>query len=286
MTHKPRFLYRYYKNEDYIFDVIRNKRLYHCHPKEFNDPFDCKPLASLRFNHHVSDDVWLKFLFYFLRTQNPELPEKEIQAYAEAGLQHGQHRNNTWLKRVDKHFKHVGSLVRVCCFATSPRNMMMWEHYAANHSGLAFQFRVSGLHDAKTRQYRGCQVNYTNASPGIAEYVHALSQAFDFKDYTALTHFFYGTKTKHWRGEEEIRFFTYKRRKYLKFNQSTLSGVIFGSLCKPSLMKKVKHEFTKWHHQPVFFKGSIESSYHKLYIERLNEKLIERCGSRKTTGKK
>jgi hypothetical protein len=265
-----RFLYRYYGKDEHILDVLLNKRLYHCKPSQFNDPFDCRPLISIKYSRCEDEDIWRKFLFYLAKMEYPEAPAAELSKHADAAFAKGLHRNQSWLSEVDEGLKDVGGRVRVCCFSKSPRNMMMWAHYAKNHSGLVFQFRTSELRDAATGEYRGQDVQYVPGALGVQDYVYALEQGIDHGNVLEMSRIIYSTKTVHWEHEEEVRFFTEKDHPYASFKDPALSGIIFGDKTSELLIRRVRDIIARWKHRPYLFKASIEKSSHKLWIGKYN----------------
>ncbi len=268
MNSPTRFLYRYYGKDDYILDVLTNKRLYHCKPSEFNDPFDCRPLISIKHSRCEDDAIWRKFLYYLAKMQYPAVSAAELAKHVEEAFVKGLHRNPSWLSEVDEALKDVGARVRVCCFAKSPRNMMMWAHYAKNHSGLVFQFRTSGLRDAASGAYRGQDVQYVPGALGVQDYVDALEQGIDQGNVLEMSRIIYSTKTIHWEREEEVRFFTNRDRPYASFKEPALSGIIFGDKSSEWLIRRVLDALALWKHRPHLFKASIEKSSHKLWIRK------------------
>jgi hypothetical protein len=276
MDNPPRFLYRYYGNREYILDVLINKRLYHCRPSEFNDPFDCRPLISIRASRGNDDDIWRKFLYCYVKmyaqVNKSGIPEFELIKEADRAFATGLHKDQSWLNEfVVEEFKSLGALVRVCCFAKSPRNMMMWAHYAETHRGVAMIFRSSQLLDKSSREFRGQAVEYDSEPLGIERFVHALERFFNHDDVLAMARIVYAKKTKDWIGEDEIRFFSMRDRPYLQFNEPALYGIIFGAKSADRLIQKVRSALRQWRIKPQLFKASIEKSTHKLWIERYKD---------------
>lgn len=269
MTDANKFLYRYYSKDEYALDVIKGKRLYFCHPSEFNDPFDCRPLISIRDSEHGEDGVWHKFLYHLTKYQYASLPESEQKKHAEAAFANGLHKDRRWLSKVSESLQNIGPSVRVCCFGKSPRNTMLWAQYAQNHSGIVFQFRISGLYCKDSRDFRGQQVDYLEGPIGVKKYVDAIER-YEKGDILAMARLFYTSKTKHWKEEDEVRFFTDSDRAYVSFDESTLSGIIFGDKCSTWLVRRVMDELSKWHQRPRLFQVSIKNSSHKLWIGRYN----------------
>ncbi len=67
----PKHLYRYYGNPEYIIDVIVNKRVYFSHPKDFNDPFDCKPYIWIKKGSGISKTTWYEAFYYLNKMKHP-----------------------------------------------------------------------------------------------------------------------------------------------------------------------------------------------------------------------
>jgi hypothetical protein len=273
MNNPPRFLYLYYGNKEYILDVLIYKRLYHCQPSQFNDPFDCKPLISIRPHRGNNDDIWRKLLYYRAKmwedVNKSGISESELRKEADRAFAAGKHKDQSWLNQfIVKELKSLGTLIRVCCFAKSPRNMMMWAHYAKNHRGLTLIFRSSQLLDKASREFRGQVVEYDSEPLRIERFVHALERYYKHRDVWPMANIIYARKTKDWVREDEMRFFSMRDRPYLQFNEPALYGIIFGAKTSKFLIQKVEGALDHWRIKPQRFKASIGKSTHKLWIER------------------
>jgi hypothetical protein len=263
-------------HKEYILDVLINKRLYHCQPSEFNDPFDCRPLISIRPSRGNDDDIWRKFLYYYVKmyeeVNRSGMTESELMKEADIAFATGRHKNQSWLNKfVVKELKSLGAKIRICCFAKSPRNMMMWAHYAKNHRGLAFIFRSLQLRDKSSGEFRGQVVEYDSEPLGIERFVLALERYYKHRDVWPMANIIYARKTKHWASEGEIRFFSMQDRPYLQFNETALYGIIFGAKSSRFLIQKVRGTLDHWRIKPQLFKASIKKSTHKLWIERYKD---------------
>lgn len=263
-----RFLYRYYSKKERILDALQNNRLYFSEPSQFNDPFDCRPLISIRHSKSEDEAIWHKFLYYWAKLIYPDQSQDEHVRHADAALAKGLHRDSTWLCEMDKELKNKAASVRVCCFAKSPRNMMMWAHYAKNHEGLVLQFRTSGLVDSGSGEFRGQDVTYTPRALSVRDYVRAFQEVFEQGDALSPARLIYSTKSNHWESEKEMRLFSWPDRPYLAFGESTLSGILFGAKCPECLIGPVIKALEKWRLRPRLFKASIERSAHKLWFEK------------------
>ena len=268
-----KYLYRYYQNIDHVLDVIQNKRLYHCLPSEFNDPFDCRPLFSFQQSKNVDNVVWQKILYSLSRICSPRGDKNRLWQEAGAAVSGGHHRSKLWLEEMDSTLQDTRNKCRICCFAQSPRNMMMWAHYAKNHTGLVFQFRKSFLHDSQTNEYRGQEVNYPPSGLSVEKFGNAFYEAVETDGidgacstrFAALT---YATKTPEWEREEEVRFFSSADRRYLSFREDAIAKVIFGGKCSERLIQGVQGAVKEWNNPPALFKASLEKSVHRLWIAK------------------
>ena len=264
MSSSIRYLYRYYHNLEHILDVLERRRLYNCRPSEFNDPFDCRPLISIK-QSRADESTWYKFLYYLARQQFPEASDVEHKKHAHAAIAKSLHHSKPWLSAEDESLRNIPIKIRVCCFAKSARNMMMWAHYANNHQGLVFQFRASHLKDVSSGEFRGMDVFYAPRPLGVKDYLYAVEQA-EKNDSLPLARMAYSTKTIHWEHEEEVRFFADLDHPYTLFEESALPAIIFGDRCRDEFIRQVMYATAKWQRKPRFFKAAIEKTSFRLWI--------------------
>jgi hypothetical protein len=277
---RPRFLYRYYSNHKFILDVVKRRRLYHAAPTEFNDPFDCRPMISLLHSHCNDDRTWWKLLYYLARMQCEidGQPASDATKHADAAFRNGLHRNHEWLRDVESQLRKMDRLVRVCCFSRTPRNVMMWAHYAGRHAGVVFQFKTTCLKDAASHTWRGYAVSYSSRALDVGEYVRALEAGFDHNMPQEMGRIIYARKGREWRAEEEVRFFTDQAQKYSTFPEQALYGIIFGSSCPDNLVGQIFDAIASWGCMPRMFRVSIADSSHKLCIRTLGPCANPRAG--------
>ena len=109
--------------------------------------------------------------------------------------------------------KNVG----MCCFSEYPDNILMWSHYANNHTGICLKF-----------------FNNSNAFFKYAQKVH-YSRKYPKKNYFSVNdnnYYKYSllTKAVQWKYEKEWRLIITEREKHKKyiFPIELLDGIIFG----------------------------------------------------------
>jgi hypothetical protein len=115
-----------------------------------------------------------------------------------------------------KHLDAAG----IACFTPNPRNLLMWSHYGASHTGIAYQFEPTRSLDTFTY---AVPVDYSDGYP----VVDWLRDPFGGLRATMLR------KHRAWDYERESRIFEPNGgRAYLPFDPAGLTGVILG--CKAS----------------------------------------------------
>jgi hypothetical protein len=257
-----RFLYRYYSHLEFVLDVIANKRFYFTPPDDFNDPFDCQPKFSLHFCKNEPEEDWKRYFFLLAKHQYKGIQDSEAQKHADAAILQGKHRDNAWLREADIGIKKALTEQvippRICCFSKSPRNPMMWAHYANNHKGIVLQFKASDMLDHKSGAYKGFDVEYYCRPIFLRRYVETMEDTLK-GDPSAFARLIYCSKSQEWAGEEEVRFFS--QNMHVPYPEEMLTGILFGSECPAHWQDITYALLAMWDSKPRVFKedGSISS---------------------------
>ncbi|MEO8627564.1 MAG: DUF2971 domain-containing protein [Betaproteobacteria bacterium] len=162
--------------------VLVEGRLYHALPRDFNDPWDCRPaVQSLSDGHALA-----RARNHLVRVLREQMPRREAEREATATLSNVE---QTHAQLQDALEETYGS-VRVCSFAGRKDNHLLWAHYAAAHSGLCLEFDARKIPFSFARK-----VKYQSEYPTL-EYPLKL-------DKCALVPLL--TKSKDWAYEDEFR---------------------------------------------------------------------------------
>jgi len=135
----PRFLYRYTKLEPDKEESVRHLRqtlvdseLWLSSPTEFNDPFDMSFEVVFSGNGARKRNVLdHKFKELFPQVGWVQRKKRINQMMAEP---------SKTLARIQNSFRNNFGGCGVCCFTPNPKNLLMWSHYAASHTGIVLQF--------------------------------------------------------------------------------------------------------------------------------------------------
>lgn len=182
-----RFTYRYRAfNEDRLSDILVNSRLYLASPATFNDPFEMSPVVTFDGPPNEKRDALDKRI----RALEPSLGgvrrrEKVNALMSDQGL---------LLKTMRDSLRANCYESGVASFADDPTDILMWSHYAAQHTGVCIQFQVAG---SPSRLLAAVSVKYSDKYPEINW----------IEDTAAQLREIVFTKSLHWRYERERRIF-------------------------------------------------------------------------------
>ncbi len=127
--------YKYLPYNEGSLNVLTKGTLKFTCPLEFNDPFDCYPAfdpSSIQNISKLRPD-----LLKAVGKAEGLSPAKRLQRY-------GVYRAN--IKKAVESGEYAKGLVKnlgVCCLSRNPTNILMWSHYAKNHTGFIVEFEIA-----------------------------------------------------------------------------------------------------------------------------------------------
>lgn len=200
-------LYKYYPCNRNSFLSLSVNGLWCSEYSKMNDPFEC--LADLkrsftkeeieRFKNTLFESGESKYekLAFLDETQTNEfindLRKKPLEQYA------------------------------FCSFSEDPNNILMWTHYANNHSGIVIGFEFPELEGNNNLQ----KVNYENElKPIDLEYYAKFMVGYN-DEYLNEILSDYSTKSTHWKYEKEWRLWRNKKG-YYKYKPENIKEIHFG----------------------------------------------------------
>lgn len=210
----PKYLYkyRYFDEDGYHLDILRNLELYFASPSELNDPFDCK--IPSRFDLLSQSELASNLVFY-IKTQNPSLhPNKVIKLARERAKEYLESddlevdRN----KLLEFHDENYG----ICSFSKKENHNALWSLYSDTHQGFCILFDNDKLSEyfnsfslnqiqifrGGATIIRGVNVNYESKMPIFKPIIEK-----DGSLKNAMLPI--STKSLDWNHESEFRYFTY-----------------------------------------------------------------------------
>src|SRR5690606_35596928 len=209
--------YKYY-TADTALTVLTNDTLQFSHPSVFNDPFDCnvslfefekeeiKGFTRNTIKKHKGNDFYERFRLHRNFSQKPtEVAREEMK----------------------KIFEGENSNRGVTCFSRNSTNLLMWAHYADNHTGVCIGYDLLALIEYITA------INKESCLLPV-DYQKKITLLKNFSDLEAIMAWF-RTKNEVWHYEEEIRLisrplaFDENNRFYFTIPTEIIKEVQFGS---------------------------------------------------------
>lgn len=219
VLHRPKTLYKYRPVDirGHTNRIITHNELWFDLPRNFNDPFDCKPPAD--FSGTATD--WKKSLKHFYGKLSPQISDEMIGQIYNLIYTFGDGSNRKieeiFRNNVYKNLQHG-----IFCLTEDCDNILMWSHYAENHSGICLGFEF----DLTNSFYVGGDpIRYTWSVRYPDEYDPPKFHDDDPSEFLVklLT-----VKSKIWAYEKEWRILVHGKHGVMGFPDELLSEVIFG----------------------------------------------------------
>jgi len=225
----PKVLYRYRHlqgdHREWTKRIITDSVLYFANPLSFNDPFDCK----VRYRSSLSPKQ-LKLKYSNLLKKNLlKLNRKMRRRKVVADL--ASLNPNEFIAQMENGLQDTVNRIGVLSLSATNRNILLWSHYAAGHTGICLKFRATNNTDffgySQPVEYSPNypEIDLLNNSPDEQVQAFLLTKAID------------------WKYEEEWRIIDHEKGPGdKKFPQEMLLEVIFGA----RMEQKDKSAIVEW----------------------------------------
>jgi hypothetical protein len=245
-THKP----------DWLRRTVEHDEIYFSNPKDFNDPWDCRP----RYNEDaLNDPAYCKRLVDWL--------DAVARKWAASGFDESAHerrigelRSNPSLlkahlvKAADAREKDIHQRLRVYCLVPRANCPLMWAHYADKHRGVCLEFsRDEKVFDG-TYKVVYC-AEYPAFDPGEREISQILLPLI--------------TKSDDWKYENEFRIIAQERasatphntliteNNYFGLPAKMLKSIIVGALIPESDEAEIRKMVAEHTGHPIALKRAV-----------------------------
>ncbi|MFA6144441.1 MAG: DUF2971 domain-containing protein [Sulfurimonas sp.] len=231
-------LYKYREFNHYTEQIIKDCSLYFSPIERFNDPFDCKLSFQEQYDGEELQNVYENYL-----TSGQLLAPKDKGHLLELKQ-----------KTIPKLISQIG----VLSLSKNYNNILMWSHYSASHTGLAFEFEP----DLNSECFeRPMQVGYHDN-------YELLSYVKSFREESVKLML---TKHSNWVYEDEYRCIDLEYQGPKKFFQRELTGIIFGAKAKKcdiqemiNLCKENGFDHVKFKHAKILSNGEFGLTFDNL----------------------
>jgi len=240
------FLYKYRPligiDESHINEntqkILINGELYFSKPSQFNDPFDSKIDYDTNANENELRDFFSKLLPQFGKSLNDI--DNIINKFKTGEL-----------NRSDFVPKNTYSdSNKIFCLSRDDRNILMWSHYAKDHTGVCIGFKVhKGGNSMNIKIKSGYIVPIVGVDSNMLPVIY-INYCTDkpkpynhFKDDLEKLKPHFITKSKLWEYEQEVRIIITDKmilKNPICLETNEIGEIIFGLRTPPKLIDKVK----------------------------------------------
>lgn len=237
------YLYKYlsFDQEMYVLDTFNKTQLKYTRPEDFNDPYDCSFITEV----DLSD----------FNKRNAEIV-LDVKMPAKFWLYNKDKIKADLRNRFNNDFtSDYQSKISVTCFTDDPLNILMWSHYAKNHTGFIIEFKINKNFKplSSTKDFSlPFPVTYTDKYPNITLNWKVLDEDLNDLDYqTDLLSKMVLTKSECWSYENEFRSIVFNCSSdesiiLRPFDPNIVSSVIVGSKIKELHLAELKNSINKF----------------------------------------
>lgn len=240
--------------EGFLRDLLVCHQLYFQAAHRLNDPFDCLPAIYTAFTPDRARRLFEKQI----RREAPEIADADCAAEVErrvANFNFDLVGMPEFQLGARDAFKEQREGMAVYCLSARIDSVLMWSHYANNHSGFAVIFDGSDLLISESQRVRYAR-DRPIIDPGSRE----------VRDmYTVLL-----TKERDWKYEHEWRITRVGRPGLHKFNPKAVIGIVFGMMMPEADRERLRAFCNEGRLTPVFYQAIDDARSFKVGISRLD----------------
>lgn len=207
----PALLYKY-RTVDQTLQFLNNPAIYFSDAATFNDPFEFQ--AVVKASTNAAD--WYK-VFRSERRDHASATRLTQLVLANSALAK---------KTVAGAFSNTQRTLGVYCLSAVPDSLLMWAHYAKDHTGACLCFRMAG--DLTAFNFPKA-IDYSDRYPVI-------TYPGDKTD--AILPLFH--KSSHWAYEQEYRIIRMDYQGLQPVKQEGLAAIIFGARCSADDRQRIR----------------------------------------------
>lgn len=128
----PKFLYKYYSDKEQCFENVKNNKMWYSAPIQFNDVFDC----DISIDEKSCSNNFIEYFSKYKPIRKGSKEWKDIKSKIHSSS-----------KEIIKTFDELKETTGVTCLSESYNSLLMWSHYASNHSGICVKYKLGDIVD-------------------------------------------------------------------------------------------------------------------------------------------
>lgn len=138
---KSLYHYQSFEKHERLARILADRMLYFSKPRDFNDPWDCRPFYSKSLlDDPAGYDRAVQWFVHCDRTYNPTLSEEEHIKREKAVRDNRKFLEGLIEQMTLEMERAIQERYRVYCLSTHPDSVLMWAHYSASCRGVCLEF--------------------------------------------------------------------------------------------------------------------------------------------------
>ena len=255
---KPDALYKYCMFNEYTEEIFTHNEIYFSSPEKFNDPFDSKP----RLTCEGTMKERKRYLCKQYQKKYPKRSKEEILTDVEMEIITKGRDEIVLNEAMEKSREILRKKLGICCFSEKRDNILMWAHYANQHTGFCLEFDIDN--DFFKPITCAIKVEYDAIWPELN--VMRLDSYPEGKVGKKLL-----IKANDWEYEQEWRIVDHKKGPGIQnFPENALSGVILGCRISQENKENVFRWCRKRNHPPTLYEAKEKQKEFGLDIIRID----------------
>lgn len=138
-------------------------------PSAMNDPFECRPYVSVK----GTDEQILVWLFRQFKRLHPQWSDSDVRSHTYRVFAAGGNRSDEYDYRLSEIIADSLAGIGIYCLSERQDSVLMWSHYARNHTGYCMQFEATSYTPVFGKAQK---VNYCESYPAINYFRHTASE--------------------------------------------------------------------------------------------------------------
>lgn len=280
---KPKFLYKYRPFGEFVIGELAEQQVYYCDPRQFNDPFDCRPLLAVDIDLRSLE----KFAFQLLKKERPEEDNwaasriyryrynaGEFGSYDDGG-EGGRDYKRSLLGVIETDLEAAMSGIGVLSLSEKWDSMLMWSHYAGSHKGVCLEFEFANNRCDNLRQ-----VDYTSMRGISVKDLYLWRLRGDAFAEQRVRERYLFSKSRHWKYEAEWRAICSPAGSAA--SPFILRSIYFGARCPSSIITTIVKLFSGSQINPQFYELYLDNEKARLRRRLVDTSYLDAFGVQKS----
>ena len=266
---KEIYKYRYFDDEGHALDMIKKGEIWLSSARNFNDPFDTAITHSFDELYEPIAEDWARAV---VKREIPYLAPDELETYVSKKL--SEIRNDSdYIKRAkDRIIEIQYNKFGICAFSESYNNILLWSHYARNHTGVCIGFDINviinyanQIAEREKELLDLVKVRYSNEYPKFSLFKSVLNE----DDLTDIFNLLY-TKSSNWSYEKEYRMIYWGKTNFsIQLGSKAISKVILGCCITSKHRENILEICSSLNNSPSVYQAIKNNNVFSLELEKI-----------------